>query len=132
RVLVWPYLFKNYSLRDFAEFLEIYGLPARIAYYAPGTTDEDLDRLLMSLVRLGHDAVATIPLGNEIRFENAATGGGDTFMKMIEWAERTESKVILGGTLTTEAGERGARSLGEVHNEVRHDLMVSDARQTEG
>ncbi|EMA3134108.1 DUF935 family protein, partial [Salmonella enterica] len=30
------------------------------------------------------------------------------------------------------AGERGARSLGEVHNEVRHDLMVSDARQTEG
>ncbi|EDV5253179.1 DUF935 domain-containing protein [Salmonella enterica subsp. enterica] len=132
RVLVWPYLFKNYSLRDFAEFLEIYGLPARIAYYAPGASDEDLDRLLMSLVRLGHDAVATIPLGNEIRFENAATGGGDTFMKMIEWAERTESKVILGGTLTTEAGERGARSLGEVHNEVRHDLMVSDARQTEG
>ncbi|EOF5361569.1 DUF935 family protein, partial [Salmonella enterica] len=85
RVLVWPYLFKNYSLRDFAEFLEIYGLPARIAYYAPGTSDEDLDKLLMSLVRLGHDAVATIPLGNEIRFENAATGGGDTFMKMIEW-----------------------------------------------
>lgn len=132
RVLVWPYLFKNYSLRDFAEFLEIYGLPARIAYYAPGTTDEDLDKLLMSLVRLGHDAVATIPQGNDIKFENAATGGGDTFMKMIEWVERTESKVILGGTLTTEAGERGARSLGDVHNEVRHDLMVSDARQTEG
>ncbi|EBJ2272023.1 DUF935 domain-containing protein, partial [Salmonella enterica] len=133
RVLVWPYLFKNYSLRDFAEFLEIYGLPARIAYYAPGTSDEDLDKLLMSLVRLGHDAVATIPLGNEIRFENAATGGGDTFMKMIEWAERTESKVILGSTLTTQAdGKTSTNALGAVHNEVRHDLMASDARQTEG
>lgn len=133
RVLVWPYLFKNYSLRDFAEFLEIYGLPARIAYYAPGTSDEDLDKLLMSLVRLGHDAVATIPQGNEIRFENAATGGGDTFMKMIEWAERTESKVILGSTLTTQAdGKTSTHALGTVHNEVRHDLMASDARQTEG
>ncbi|MDM8921664.1 DUF935 family protein, partial [Escherichia coli] len=28
RVLVWPYLFKNFALRDMAEFLEIYGLPA--------------------------------------------------------------------------------------------------------
>src|SRR5690606_3088198 len=27
RVLVWPYLFKNFALRDMAEFLEIYGLP---------------------------------------------------------------------------------------------------------
>ena len=27
RTLVWPYLFKNYSVRDLAEFLEIYGLP---------------------------------------------------------------------------------------------------------
>ncbi|MCW7137487.1 DUF935 family protein [Escherichia coli] len=33
--------------------------------------------------------------------------------------ERSISKAILGGTLTTEAGDKGARSLGEVHNEVR-------------
>ena len=26
RTLVWPFLFKNYSVRDLAEFLEIYGL----------------------------------------------------------------------------------------------------------
>src|SRR5690606_28843976 len=26
RVLVWPYLFKNYSVGDLAEFLEIYGI----------------------------------------------------------------------------------------------------------
>ena len=46
RVLVWPYLFKNFALRDMAEFLEIYGLPARIAYYAQGTSDEDRDNIL--------------------------------------------------------------------------------------
>ena len=33
RVLAWPYLFKNYSVRDLAEFLEIYGLPLRLGKY---------------------------------------------------------------------------------------------------
>ena len=31
RQLVWTYLFKNYSVGDLAEFLEIYGIPVRLA-----------------------------------------------------------------------------------------------------
>ncbi|EKC3541344.1 DUF935 family protein, partial [Salmonella enterica] len=87
RVLVWPYLFKNYAVRDFAEFLEIYGMPARIAYYMTGTSEEDRDRLLMSLVRLGHDSVAVMEQGSEVKFEAAASGTGDTFTMMIDWCE---------------------------------------------
>ncbi|EJP5180528.1 DUF935 domain-containing protein [Salmonella enterica] len=133
RVLVWPYLFKNYAVRDFAEFLEIYGMPARIAYYMAGTSEEDRDRLLMSLVRLGHDSVAVMEQGSEVKFEAAASGTGDTFTMMIDWCEKTMSKAILGGTLTTQAdGKTSTNALGEVHNEVRHDLMSSDARQMEG
>ncbi|STH74913.1 phage portal protein family protein [Escherichia coli] len=48
---------------------------------------------------------------------------------MISWGERSISKAILGGTLTTEAGDKGARSLGEVHNEVRREIRDSDLRQ---
>ncbi|HEQ1859982.1 TPA: DUF935 domain-containing protein [Providencia alcalifaciens] len=133
RVLVWPYLFKNFSLRDFAEFLEIYGLPARIAKYPAGTSDEDKDKLLDALVNLGHDAVATVQQGTDINFESAAGGGSDPFMEMIAWAERTQSKVILGGTLTSQAdGKSSTNALGNVHNEVRHDLKTADARQLEG
>lgn len=33
RVLAWPFLFKNYSVRDVMEFLEIYGLPIRVGKY---------------------------------------------------------------------------------------------------
>ncbi|KNC89697.1 DUF935 domain-containing protein [Trabulsiella odontotermitis] len=133
RVLVWPYLFKNFALRDLAEFLEIYGLPARIAYYAAGTSDADRDAILQALVTLGHEAVAAIPQGNEIRFEAAAEGGPDAFMAMINWAERTQSKAILGSTLTSQAdGKTSTNALGNVHNEVRHDIMTADARQMEG
>lgn len=133
RVLVWPYLFKNFALRDLAEFLEIYGLPARIAYYAQGTSDADRDDILQALVMLGHEAVAAIPQGNEIKFEEAASGGADAFMAMIDWAERTTSKAILGSTLTSQAdGKSSTNALGNVHNEVRHDIMTADARQIEG
>ncbi|WP_446727427.1 phage portal protein family protein [Pseudoalteromonas sp. TAE80] len=34
--VAWPYLFKNYSIRDLAEFLEIYGLPLRLGKYPNG------------------------------------------------------------------------------------------------
>ncbi|MFQ9867398.1 MAG: DUF935 family protein [Bilophila wadsworthia] len=40
------------------------------------------------------------------------------------------SKAILGGTLTTQAdGKTSTNALGEVHNEVRHDILTSDAAQ---
>ena len=33
RVLAWPFLFKNYGIRDVMEFLEIYGLPIKLGKY---------------------------------------------------------------------------------------------------
>ena len=52
---------------------------------------------------------------------------------MIDWCERTESKVILGATLTSQAdGKTSTNALGNVHNDVRHDILVADARQLEG
>ncbi|WP_157920779.1 phage portal protein family protein, partial [Escherichia coli] len=62
-------------------------------------------------------------------FQAAANGQADPFETMISWGERSISKAILGGTLTTEAGDKGARSLGEVHNEVRREIRDSDLRQ---
>lgn len=133
RVLVWPYLFKNYSTRDLAEFLEVYGLPMRVGTYMQGASDEEKNKLLAALVMLGRNAAGIIPQGTEIKFESAAQGQADPFVAMIEWCERTESKVILGGTLTSQAdGKTSTNALGNVHNEVRHDILVADARQLEG
>ncbi|TKI08655.1 DUF935 domain-containing protein [Martelella alba] len=133
RVLVWPYLFKNFASRDLAEFLEIYGLPARVGTYMPGATDQDKDALYEALIMLGHNASGVIPQGTQIDFKSAASGQVDPFVAMIDWCERTESKVILGATLTSQAdGKTSTNALGNVHNEVRHDILVADARQLEG
>lgn len=133
RVLAWPYLFKNYAVGDLAEFLEIYGLPLRLGTYQGGASDEEKSTLLRAVMSIGHDAAGIIPEGMAIEFKEAAKGASDPFEFMVAWCERTQSKAILGGTLTSQAdGKSSTNALGNVHNEVRHDLMVSDAIQLAG
>ena len=133
RILAWPYLFKNYSVRDLAEFLEIYGLPLRLGKYPPGASDQEKATLLRAVAGIGHNAAGIIPEGMSIEFEEAAKGTHDPFEAMISWCERTQSKAILGGTLTSQSdGKSSTNALGNVHNEVRHDLLVSDAAQVAG
>jgi phage gp29-like protein len=130
RVLAWPYLFKNYSVADLAEFLEIYGIPIRIGKYPPGSSKADKMTLLRALASVGHNAAGIIPVGMDLDFKDAATGDPDAFTAMIDWCERTQSKVILGGTLTSQAdGKSSTNALGKVHDEVRKDLRDGDAKQ---
>lgn len=132
RVLVWPYLYKNYALNDFAEFLEIYGLPLRVGKYPSGATDDEKMTLLRAVTDIGHNAGGIMPESMKIEFQTATQGTNDPFRSMIDWAEKSESKAILGGTLTSQAdGKTSTNALGNTHNEVRHDLLVSDARQVQ-
>jgi len=133
RVLAWPYLFKNYSVGDLAEFLEIYGLPLRLGTYQAGASDDEKATLLRAVMSIGHDAAGIVPEGMLIDFKEAAKGQEGPFMAMMDWAEKSISKAVLGGTLTSQAdGKSSTNALGNVHNEVRHDLMISDAIQLAG
>jgi phage gp29-like protein len=132
RTLAWPYLFKNYAVRDLAEFLEIYGLPLRLGTYPRGASDKEKATLLRAVMSIGHDAAGIIPEGMSIDFKEAAKGDKEPFEFLIDWCERSESKAILGATLTsqTDSGS-GAYALGAVHMEVMRDLIKSDARQVQ-
>ncbi|PHS48765.1 MAG: hypothetical protein COB05_04445 [Marinobacter sp.] len=129
RVLAWPFLFKNYSVRDLAEFLEIYGLPLRLGKYPEGASEREKLTLLRAVMSIGHNAGGIIPRGMDIEFEKAADGASDPFMAMISWCERSQSKAILGGTLTSQAdGKSSTHALGNVHNEVRQEIRNADLK----
>lgn len=134
RVLAWPYLFKHYATRDLAELLEIYGLPIRLGKYPPGTGDPEKASLMRAVIQLGHSAAGIIPEGMAIDFVDAAEGSEAPFLAMMRYCDDAMSKAILGGTLTSNTSESGggAMALGNVHNEVRHDLKAADARQLAG
>lgn len=135
RTLAWLYMFKHYSLFDFAEFLELYGFPIRIGKYGAGATEGEKKSLLRALADIGHNAAGIMPDSMQVELHNAASGTSATnnpYLQMVEWCEKSIAKVVLGQTLTSGAdGKSATNALGKVHNEVRRDLLVSDARQLE-
>ncbi len=135
RVLVWPFLYKAYGVGDFAEFLETYGLPIIVGKYNAGTSADEKDSLMAAVTALGHDARAIMPVDMQLEINKiAGSGEGTPHMTMIEWADKAESKAILGQTLTAETGKGGGGSfaLGKIHNEVRRDIQEADAREVAG
>lgn len=130
RILAWPYVFKNYSVRDLAEFLEIYGLPMRLGTYPAGATESEKFTLLRAVMDIGHRAAGIIPQGMQIDFKDAAKGSSDPFESMIKWCEMSQSKAILGGTLTSQSdGKSSTNALGNIHEVARLEIRDSDGKQ---
>ena len=133
RVLVGPYLYKFFSAGDLAELLDIYGIPLRIGKYPSTATNAEKMTLWQAVAGIGHNAAAVIPQSMQIEFQQAVAGSEKPFEYMIGWCERSQSKAILGSTLTSDAGATGLGSgLAEIHNEVRLDIRDSDCKQLAG
>ena len=130
RCLAWTYLIRAYALNSEIAFTQIHGLPMRVGTYPPGSSKADKNALLNALRTLGQDAAGIIPQGMEILFESASPATQDIPGQLVTRCEQGMSKAILGGTLTSQAdGKTSTNALGAVHNEIRHDLLVSDAAQ---
>lgn len=133
RVLVWPYLFKHFSVGDLAEFLDIYGLPLRIGKYPSQATPAEKATLWRAVAGIGHNAAGIIPDAMAIEFEEAAKGSEKPFETMINWCEKTQSKSITGSTLGMDTGRGGlGEGLSKIQNEIRLDIRDSDCKQLAG
>ena len=135
RVLCWPFLYKTYALGDFAEFLETYGLPIIVGKYHAAATSDEKSSLMRAVTALGHDARAIMPADMTLEVQKITGGspGGGSHLDMMSWADRAQSKCILGATLTSQAdGKSSTNALGKVHDSVRHEILVADARQVAG
>lgn len=131
RVVAWFYLFKNYAIKDWTSFNEVFGMPLRLGKYDPSATQSDKDNLVAAIKALGADAAGIISKNTEIEFVEAASktaGSSIPYSVMAEFCNREMSKAILGQTLTTDTtGGTGTYAAGKVHNDVRRDLVVADA-----
>lgn len=128
RVISWMYLFKNYDLKDWISFCEVFGMPLRLGKYAQGASDEDKASLIRALVQIGTDAAGIIPDGTTIDFiTTEKTSSTDLYERLARYCDEQISKAILGQTLTSDSGG-GSFAQSKTHNEVRHDLTVADCK----
>lgn len=128
RVVAWMYLFKNYDLKDWVSFAEVYGLPLRLGKYAPGASEADKVALMQALIQIGADAAGIIPNGTSIDFiTTEKTSSSDLYERLARYCDEQISKAILGQTLTSDSGG-GSYAQSKTHNDVRHDLTVADCK----
>lgn len=130
--LVWYYLFKRYALGDWLSYAELFGAPLRVGRFGQGAKAADIDKLEQALDKLGVDAWAAIPDTMKVEFVQAGTSagaGGAVYKDLVSLCDRQISIGVLGQTLTTTEGASGSRALGDVHADVRFDLLRSDCEE---
>jgi len=129
RAVAWIWLFKNFTLKDWVGFSEVFGQPYRVGKYHPSATSDDKAALLRAVASIGSDAAAIIPESMVIEFiEAAKTGSIDVYERISRYLDEQLSKGVLGQTTTTEVTTGGgSRALGEVHAGVKADIRDADA-----
>ena len=125
--LMWPALwlamFKNYGFKDWLSFVEIYGQPLRVGTYDPAASAEDQALLAQAVIDIAADAGVVIPKGCEIDFKDAIKGNAQAHERLVQRIDSYFDELFLGGTLTMEQGDKGARGLGDVHDEQLDEIV---------
>jgi len=128
RLVAFGWICKAYDVKDWIAFVETYGLPLRLGRYGPEATPADVRVLHTAVANIGADAAAVLPESMRIEFQQLSDGAGaDIFDSLARWVDEQTSKAVLGQTMTADNGSSMAQA--GVHNEVRHDIAASDARQ---
>ena len=130
RALALPYLFKNFATKNWLRFCELYAVPIRVLFHHE--TDMYKKQSLMdALQAMGQSGVALLEGGtqDDLKTESLTNGEGAGFSSLIDWCERSVSKAILGGTLTSSTGNNGNYATAQVHDDVRYQIRDHDAKQ---
>lgn len=125
RVAAWSFMLKSFSMRDWAQFLEVYGMPLRLGKYGQGSSADDRRVLLQAVRSLGRDAAAIVPKDMDIDLVEAKGFSDKPFESNVRFLDEQMSKLIIGkpgdGVGSSKAGE-------EVLDKVRVDIKKADAR----
>lgn len=127
-VLFWPAWFKRQALAHWLRANEKHAAPTVLGQYDGEFDKVRQDTLLAAFRQMANDTGLAVPKTVDVKLLEASNGGGgDLHEKINRYLDELMSEAVLGETLTTNSGERGARSLGEVHNDVRIAIAKADA-----
>ncbi|MDD5762211.1 MAG: DUF935 domain-containing protein [bacterium] len=130
RAAAWAYLFKNYGLKDWVSFAEVYGQPVRVGKYGAGALPEDVNILKEAVASIGSDAGAVIPDSMLIEFVDhvGKAASAQIYERLLDYLDKQVSKAVLGhsGSADSTPGKLGGETEAK---DVRKDLLIADAKQ---
>jgi len=131
RVTALAYLAKHFAIKDWMIFAEVFGMPVRIARYAPNATETEKRELIAMLKQLGADATGIFSKAVEVEImQTRLPGETNLYENLCLYFDREMSKAWLGQTLTTDTiRSRASAGAAVVHDRVRRDLRDDDLRK---
>lgn len=120
-------IYKRNATADWAQFIELYGHPLKEGIY-DGWDDEARTKMTDDLYNMGGSPVILHPKGTEIKIHDAGSksASSDLYKSFVQYCNDELSKLELGNTLTTEAGDTGTQALGTVHQKVEDKIERAD------
>jgi phage gp29-like protein len=120
--------FALFNQKDWALFVQGYGLPIRVGKYGPGASPEDKAVLRRAVFSIAGDVAAIIPDSMVIDFVSAPdkAAGASLYEKRGDWLNHEISKLVLGSTAGTDA-INGSHAVGNAHRSVEDDVEKFDA-----
>jgi phage gp29-like protein len=133
RLVAWLWMYATFTMKDWALFVQGYGLPVRLGRYGPEASDQDKRVLWRAVRQISGDLAAIIPRSMEMEFVEAkgTSEGSKLYEGRMDWLNREVSKLVLGGTAGTEA-IGGSHAVGQEHRAAEQDVEKFDARLLAG
>lgn len=123
----WYSWFKTEGFKFWMIFLERFGSPT-VQVEVEGTVGTAEEEQLQTILQqIQQETGFMVPKGVVVSLLEAARTGDASYETLVATCNAEISKVVLGQTLTSQQGSVGSLALGEVHNEVRLDLLRYDA-----
>ena len=132
RQVAFLWMFATFTLKDWALFVQGYGMPIRVGRYGTEASETDKQVLWRAVSSIAGDVAAIIPKSMEMEFvkDNDRAAGAMLYEKRLDWLNREVSKLVLGSTAGTEAIS-GGHAVGQEHRAVEDDVEKSDAAMLE-
>lgn len=118
---------KNYGIKNWQGFVEVYGIPAIFGIMPEDIDDKTRDEFIEIIDRVISDARGALPGGTDIKTVEAKTTGNSPFKELADWCD---SQVVISAThgLLTMLTAPGSGTLaGSAHQEAFDLLAAKEA-----
>ncbi len=122
RPLAWYFLIYLFAMKDWGTLAETFGVDVAHAFCSKDATQEQRNTILLHLSRLAARA-GVFDEGTAINLQRAASTSAFPQETIVKYCSEKALECLLGASLATQAGERGARSLGLVQQDETEELV---------
>jgi phage gp29-like protein len=125
--LYWPVFFKRNDVKFWLMFLEKFGMPTAVAKVPAGMMGDPatVNKAIAMLQQIATDAGVVVPDNVVVELLEASRGGSADYAGMLEAMNAAISKIVVGQTMTTDAGSSLAQ--GQVHERVAQKIVEADS-----